>query len=447
MNGKCIVSDLAKNIFHHETALLFSKTDIDAGNGNLIRLFPHHPLQQISGFGGSFTEASGVVYNNMSQKAKTDLLDLYFSKAGNNYNLARLPIQSCDFSLGNYSYINTLEDLNSGKMDFTRDHKNIIPFITAATRVNRDLVLMASPWSPPAFMKTNNDMNRGGRLKTEYYSAWAEVIVRFLQEYSDQGIRITKISIQNEPVAIKPWESCLYTVEQEADFAIHYLKTALAAQGFGAVNIFIWDHDKDGLVDWADRAFANEEGQALIDGIAFHWYSGDHFAQVQYVSRRYPDKELLFTEGCVPQEGEDDVTQLKHGGAYLHDMIGNFNSGATGYIDWNLLLDNLGGPNHMGNLCEAPIQYDADRDRLRINLSYYYIGHFSRFVKAGARVILSSSFHHELESVAFLNPDGERVVVLFNNSPREMTFYVAENDNKCCVSLAANSVCTLILLA
>lgn len=129
--------------------------------------------------------------------------------------------------------------------------------------------LMASPWSPPAFMKTNNDMNGGGKLRRECYADWADIIINYLLEYRRHGINVQALSVQNEPVAVKTWDSCLYSVEEETAFAVQYLRPRLARQGMDEMEIYIWDHDKDGLVDWAELAFADEANYKELTG----WHS------------------------------------------------------------------------------------------------------------------------------------------------------------------------------
>lgn len=441
MKGQCFISQPGAERYHQASPAVFAPRE-ESGQ-QLIKVFPQHRQQRVEGFGGSFTESAGVVYNSLPESARERVLQHYFGQQGNRYTLARLPIQSCDFSLGNHACVNSYQDIQSGKLDFSRDREYLMPFIRDALAVQPEMILMASPWSPPAFMKSNQHMNRGGYLRREDYALWAELIVSWMLEYHRNGICISRLSVQNEPVAVKPWESCLYSVEDEGDFAINYLSKALASHGLGDTELYIWDHDKDGIVDWADRAFADESRRAAIDGVAFHWYTGDHFAQIQHLARRYPEKKLLFTEGCVPAEGRDPDVQLRHGGLYLHDMIGNFNAGACGYIDWNLLLDDEGGPNHQGNRCEAPIQCRQGGEEPVVNLSYHFIGHFSRYVRPDAEVALSSSYDRQLETAAFVNPDGERVLVVFNHGAEARQCRVVEGDMETPLVLDGWSAATL----
>lgn len=440
---------IAKIFRTTETVRLFQEevsfTKRTQDNNNILKVFPHKKKQTIQGFGSSFTEGAGVSFNKMTEKTKEKLLNLYFGANGSRYNLARLPIQSCDFSLGNYAYVKEEVDLLHEIFDFSHDNEYIIPFIKAALKINPDIVFMASPWSPPAFMKTNQSMNKGGELVQKYYESWALVIKKYLDHYLKNGIKIKKLSVQNEPVAVKPWDSCLYTNKNELLFAAKYLRTILEDSPHEDIELYIWDHDKDGLVDWTDQSFSldNQLYAKEIDGVAFHWYTGDHFEQIDYLAKMYPDKDLLFTEGCVPFDKEL-TNNHEHTYTYIHDLIGNFKNGTTGYIDWNILLDHEGGPNHMGNTCEAPILYQAEKDDLIVNLSYYYINHFSHFVEKNAYVILTSSYSNVIENVGFINPSGQKVIVLYNNNDSEVDFKIVENEKECALKMAPKEVATVI---
>ncbi|WP_077319648.1 glycoside hydrolase family 30 protein [Virgibacillus proomii] len=440
MKGTAYFSDVNQQF--KKVTVDFKQRETD--NNQVLKVFSDKTRQKVYGFGSSFTEASGSVYNKMPDSLKQAFIESCFGETGNKYNLVRMPIQSCDFSLGNYAYLESEEDLQQSKVNFDRDKENIIPVARDAVAANPETIFMASPWSPPAFMKTNNNMNGGGYLKEEYYEDWAKLIKLYLDIYKENGIHVQKLSVQNEPVAVKQWDSCLYTNEQEAYFAVKVLKKILSASGYDHIELYIWDHDKDGLIEWADQTFRNSEYRHAIDGIAFHWYTGDHFEQISYLAKAYPEKDLLFTEGCVPQEGFDHNTQEKHGKVYIHDLIGNFKHGMNAFIDWNILLDMDGGPNHMGNTCEAPIQYDGDNQKLHVNLSYYYIGHFSRFVKKGAHVVYSSAYDHSIEQVAFINPEGGKVLVAYNASDDSKAFRVIDKDVETSIELAAKQVVTLI---
>lgn len=439
MNIKCYKSNEQKQF---ETSELSFFGD-DRAEMSLIKVYPKETRQTILGFGGAFTEAAAETMKTMSVDKKEQFLQACFGTEGNQYNFCRTHIQSCDFALGNYAYVEDPSDKNLETFTLERDNQYLIPMIKDALAINPDIQLLASPWSPPAFMKSNQEMNHGGVLKKEYYQMWADMIVKYVEEYEKLGISIHRISVQNEPKATQTWDSCLYTGEEEGIFATKYLRKTLDAHGYSNIVIVIWDHNKDCILERADETFSVVGAKDSVGAIGFHWYTGDHFEALDAVRMKYPEKELIFTEGCVEYSRFKSNNQVKNAEMYLHDMIGNLNQGMNGYIDWNLVLNAQGGPNHVGNFCDAPIMYDKDNDQLDIKLSFHYIGHLSRFVKKGAKRILVSRHTDQVDAVGFVNPDGEKVVVLMNRTENDLKMQVCEDKNVCDITLTAHSVITL----
>lgn len=410
---------------------------------NLVKVYPEVEYQEILGMGGAITEAAASTYAKMSQKNQEKLLELYFGENGNKYNFCRTHIQSCDFALGNYAYVEDPEDTSLETFSIARDKEYILPLIKEAMKKEKELSLLASPWSPPAFMKTNGAMNYGGKLKKEYYQMWADMIARYVTEYGKEGVKISRLTVQNEPMATQSWDSCLYTALEEQEFACGYLRKALDETGNVDVKINIWDHNKECALDRALETLGTEEAMEKIDGVAFHWYTGDHFEALQELRRQFPEKELIFSEGCVEYSRFATDNQVAHAEMYAHDIIGDFNAGMNGYIDWNIYLNDKGGPNHVGNFCDAPVMCDTENDTIDIKLSYYYIGHFSRFVKRGAKRILVSRFTDKVEATGFLNPDGEKVIVLLNRTDEEQKFAFGEGQESCELKMAVHSIMTV----
>ncbi len=410
---RCITTDYSKNEFWKETDIPVGKTEDYA---HLVNIYPELKGHVIQGFGGAFTEASTYNYSKLGEANKRAVIEGYFGKDGLRYNLGRTHIHSCDFALGNYTYIEE-GDRELKSFNIAHDRENMIPMIKdAMAESSSKLYFLASPWSPPAFMKTNGNMNNGGKLKEEYYSVWASYIVRYIQEYEKEGIRIGYLTVQNEPMAVQTWDSCIYTPEEEALFVRKHLAPALAAASLNHVKIFVWDHNKDEVYDRAKAVFASQETSDEVAGVAVHWYSGDHFEALEAVKRRFPEKSLFFTEGCVEYSRFADSSEVAKAEMYAHDMLGNLKAGVEAFFDWNLLLDDKGGPNHVGNFCAAPMMCAPGEDTLEKRLSYYYIGQFSRYIKRGARKIETSRYTDQIETAGFLNPDGERVIVLLNRS-------------------------------
>lgn len=420
---KCYVTD--SNVQFKEREISFKERT--KGEMQQVNVYPETSYQQILGMGGAFTEASAYVFSQMNEEKQEQLLKYYFGKGGNDYNFCRTHIQSCDFALGNYAYMDDAADVELHTFSIERDRKYILPFLKAALKKNGEIELLASPWSPPPFMKTNGEMNHGGKLKKEYYKMWADMIVRYIEEYENEGITIKRLTVQNEPAAVQTWDSCLYSGAEEADFAINYLRRALDEANHLDVKINIWDHNKDIIIERARESFAVPEAREGIDGIAFHWYTGEHFDALAEVNRQYPEKELIFTEGCVEYSRFASENQISHAEMYAHEIIGNFNAGMNGFIDWNLILDKQGGPNHVANYCDAPIMCDVETDTIDVKLSYYYIGHFSRFIRPGAKRILVSKYSPNIEATAFENEDGSRVLVILNRSDTDTEFTINEH--------------------
>lgn len=404
----------------------------------LINLFPDIEYQEIKGFGGAFTEAAATTVDKLSKENRDKIIKLYFDdNEGIGYNFGRVHINSCDFSLGNYACVEendeTLETFN-----INRDKQSMIPMIKDAMQYG-DICMFASPWSPPAYMKTTGMMNKGGKLKEEYFDLWAEFYVKFIEKYKEEGIDIKYITVQNEPKAVQKWDSCVYTAEEERDFVKNYLGKKMEKIG---VKVMFWDHNKERVVDRA-KVVIDSETDKYISGIAFHWYSGDHFEQLEMFNRLYPAKDIVFSEGCYEYSlGAQDTVKI--GEKYAHDMIGNFNNYCNIFCDWNLLLDEKGGPNHVGNFCDAPIMADTVNDKVYIHDSYYYIGHFSKYVKKGAKRIGSSKWTQELDTVSFKNPDGSIVSVVLNMTDKDVPACFYMNGEAVETTMQPHSIATFI---
>ena len=383
---------------------------------------PQRRFQKIEGFGGAFTEAAATTLCKMSPKKQEEIIHAYFNKiTGHGYTLCRTHINSCDFALGNYAYTEVEGDTELKHFSIDRDRQALIPMIKEATRVaGGSLKLFASPWSPPAWMKTTERMNQGGKLKPGYREAWANYYCRYIREYEREGIPIWGLTVQNEPEAVQSWDSCIYSGEDERDFVRDYLGPALHREGLGDVKVIIWDHNRDRMYERAKVVLDDPKAAEYVWGTGFHWYVGDFFENVQRVHDAYPDKHLLFTEGCM--EGGPHLSEWAPGERYARSMIQDLNHWTEGWVDWNLVLDEKGGPNHVGNYCSAPIICDTEADEVLFQSSYYYMGHFSRFIRPGAQRILCASTRDELETTVFLNPDGEVAVIVLNRSEQTIPF-------------------------
>ena len=411
---------------------------------------PAKKAQTILGIGGALTDASAETFAKLPPGRQREILDAYFDiHKGIGYTIGRTNIHSCDFSSGSYTYVNEGDKaLTSFNIDHDRQYR--IPFIKRAlAAAGGKLTLFASPWSPPAFMKTNNDMLHGGKLKPEFQQAWATYYTKFIKAYEKEGIPIWGISVQNEPMATQTWESCVYTAEDERDFLKNHLGPTMRREGLGDRKIIAWDHNRDLVYQRASTILKDPKAAQYVWGIGYHWYEpwsgGDQmFDNVRLVHETFPDKHLLFTEGCADSFKAQDIRNWRLGEMYGRSMINDFNDGAVGWTDWNVLLDETGGPNHVGNFCFAPVHADTKTGELIYTNSYYYIGHFSKFVRPGARRIACSPSRSQLLSTAFANPDGKVSVVVMNKSDQKVAYQLWVDGNAAEVTSLPHSIQTLV---
>lgn len=426
-----------------EKQALTFQTDPNGVENELINVYDDVEYQEILGFGGALTEASAVTINKLSKDKQEEILKAYFdAEHGIGYTFCRSHMNSCDFSLGNYTYVDE-EDPQLTNFDISHDEQAIIPLIQQAkAAAGEPFKLFASPWSPPAWMKTNGEMNNGGQLKREYWQTWADYFVKYIQAYAEHGIEIWGLTVQNEAKARQIWDSCIYTAEEEKDFVRDHLGPTLERHGLGHIKIMIWDHNKERVYDRAKVAFEDAAASKYIWGIGFHWYSGDHFEGLSAVHRRFPDKHLVFTEGC--QEGGVHLGSWKTGERYGHDIMGNLNHGMSAWTDWNIVLDEQGGPNHVKNFCDAPIIADTTTNQVIYESSYYYIGHFSKYIAPGAVRIGCTKYTDKLEASAFKNPNGTIAVIVMNRSEQELPYTLRHRDELAESSVPAHSIQTLL---
>lgn len=393
----------------------------DEGEENcLLNLYPSVTYQTFEGFGGAFTESAGYVYRQMSATQREEMLREYFETDKMAYRMARIPIDSCDFSLGHYEAVENVEDKAFAEFQFRRVEENILPLLDDAQKIyGGNLKLMLTPWSPPAYMKDNGDRNYGGGLKPEYRKVWAAYLCRYIQEYRSRGYLVRRISLQNEPKAAQTWDSCVYSAREEKEFLRDFMWPALQENNLSDIEVFIWDHNKERAYERACEII-DETTNHMVAGIAFHWYSGDHFEALSMIRDRFPDKKLILSEACIEYSKFSSDDSLKNAQKYAHDMIGNMNHGMNGFYDWNIVLDETGGPNHVGNFCDAPFLYDTQNKELIRRNTADYLWHFTQFIKPGAVRIGMTNYSDALEATAFLNSDEEIVVVLLNRTAQEI---------------------------
>jgi len=407
-----------------------------------IKLNNKLTYQNIIGFGGAFTEAAAFTLEKVNANHKANVIDSYYNKdTGLNYTIGRVHINSCDFSLGNYDYVDE-NDINLDSFDINREYQYVIPLIKKAEKkAGRKIPLLASPWSPPSWMKSNNQMNNGGYLLPKFYQAWANYYVKFIDEFKKADLTVAYVSVQNEPAAIQTWDSCIYTAEQERDFIKNYLGPTLR-KAHPEVKIVIWDHNRDIVVERGDTVLKDSEARDYVWGTGLHWYVSEEFSNLTKLHNLHPDKHILFTEGCI--EGGVKLGSYETGERYARNMIGDFRNYCEGYLDWNIVLNEQGGPNHVGNYCDAPIICDTQTDKIHKNSSYYYIGHFSKHIQPGSVRIESNSDNENLKNVAFRTPDNKTVLVVLNESEESYKVKLNYLDSERNVLIKPRSISTFI---
>lgn len=430
---------------------ILNPTSKQTKSTGLITIDTKKTDQTFLGIGGAITDASAEVFAKLSPKKQQEFLTAYYDKnKGIGYSLARTNIHSCDFSSESYTYIEEGDkDLKTFNIDHDRKYR--IPLLKRAIQTaGGNLTLFVSPWSPPAFMKDNNDILHGGVLLPEFAQSWANYYSKFIKVYEKEGIPVWGLTIQNEPMASQRWESCIYTPEAERDFLKNFLGPTLQKEGLGSKNIIIWDHNRgDMLEKRANLVFSDPEVSKYAWGIGFHWYETwnggtPKFESVGKVHEAFPNKNLLFTEGCIEKFDATKFQFWANAERYGINMINDFNNGTTGWTDWNILLDQNGGPNHVGNFCFAPIHADTTKDELIYTPMYYYIGHLSKFIQPGAKRVSNTTSDKTLVSTSFLNTNGKVATIVMNASDKEVVYQITIDSSENTITIPAHAMQTLV---
>jgi len=440
-----------------------------------IQLNFDQKFQTISGFGGAFTEASAHLLNQMSSEKRTEILDAYFSRKGANYSLTRTHMNSCDFSLSNYSYTPVEGDIHLEHFSIEEDREDLIPMIKDALATSEDgFKLFASPWTAAPWMKDNNKWV-GGKLLPEFYDTWALFFSKYADAYKQEGIDIWGFTVENEPLGNgNNWESMHFTPEEMTDFVQHHLGPKLEADGKGHLKILGYDQNRQEIQEWVDVMYKDEASSKYYDGTAIHWYEStyDFFPEaLQYAHQKAPNKYLIQTEACVDSEvpvWKDDAWYWKKEATdwgydwreeekkYLHpkyapanryarDIIGCLNNWVDGWVDWNMVLDRQGGPNWFKNWCIAPIIVDPKADEVYYTPLYYIMTHFSKFIRPGAEVIGVDSTDKNLMVTAAQNPDGSVAVVVFNEGMEQKSFELKTLKSTKQISISPQAIQTILI--
>lgn len=440
-----------------------------------IKLLPQEKLQTITGFGGAFTESSAYLLNKLSKANRDTILKAYFAKDGANYSLTRTHMNSCDFSLTNYSYSPVEDDVNLEHFTIQEDKDDLIPMIKDAMAVSEDgFKIFASPWSAAPWMKDNKSWV-GGKLLPKYYDTWALFFSKYTDAYKAEGIDIWGFTVENEPHGNgNNWESMHFSPKEMTDFVEFHLGPKLEADGYGDKIILGYDQNRAGLKEWVDEMFRDEASSKYFHGTAIHWYEStyDYFPEaLQYAHSKAPNKYLIETEGCVDSQvpvWQDDAWYWKKKATdwgwdwasekdkhlhpkyapvnrYARDIIGCLNNWVDGWVDWNMVLDKQGGPNWFKNWCIAPVIVDPDKDEVYFTPLYYTMAHFSKYIRPEAKIIGLENSDDTLMVTAAQNPDGSITVVLFNEGFQEKSIKLSLNEVETQVSISPQAIQTIVI--
>jgi glucosylceramidase len=440
-----------------------------------ISINPEITYQKITGFGGSFTESSAYLLNKVSQKNRDTILRAYFSKEGANYSLTRTHMNSCDFSLSNYSYSPVEDDRELTHFSVKEDKDDIIPMIKDAMEISEDgFNIIASPWTAAPWMKDNNSWV-GGKLLPKYYDTWALFFSKYLAAYKTEGIDIWGFTVENEPHGNgNNWESMHYSPKEMTDFVQFHLGPKLEADGYGDKIILGYDQNRAGLQEWVDEMYKDDASSKYFDGTAIHWYEStyDFFPEaLQYAHNKAPNKYLIETEGCVDSEipkWQDDAwywskeatdwgwdwasEKDKHlhpkyapVNRYARDIIGCLNNWVDGWVDWNMVLDTQGGPNWFKNWCVAPVIVDPEKDEVYFTPIYYTMAHFSKYIRPKAEIIGVEKSDEDLMVTAAKNTDGSIAVVVFNEGTTQKSFKLSLGEKESTITISAQAIQTILI--
>lgn len=457
---------------HKLTALsTFSTSE----NSSAIVIDSTKKYQTISGFGGAFTESSAYLLNKLSKKNRDLILKAYFAKDGANYSLTRTHMNSCDFSLSNYSYTPVAGDKELIHFSIQEDKDDLIPMIKDALAISEDgFNIFASPWTAAPWMKDNNQWV-GGKLLPEYYDTWALFFSKYLEAYKAEGIDIWGFTVENEPHGNgNNWESMHFSPKEMTDFVQFHLGPKLEADGYGDKIILGYDQNRAGLKEWVDEMYRDEASSKYFDGTAIHWYEStyDYFPEaLQYAHNKAPNKYLIETEGCVDSEvpkWQDDAWYWRKEATdwgwdwasekdkhlhpkyapvnrYARDIIGCLNNWVDGWVDWNMVLDTQGGPNWFKNWCVAPVIVDPEKDEVYFTPLYYVMAHFSKYIRPDAVVIDVQNTNDALMVTAAKNPDGSITVVLFNEGMEKHSFQLTLGEYSKDISINPQAIQTIVI--
>lgn len=443
---------------------------------SVLSVYPQWEYQKVEGFGCALTGTSCVLLAQMPPDQRRQVLGAWFGKGGINARYIRLSIDSCDYSPYEYQAVSDpILDPDLTTFSIQEDRKLILPILKEALAMaEKDCEVLLSPWSPPWQWKTPPETHandaaaygnqavsgqtekpsrgRGGRLKKEYYASWAKYVTLYIQAYLEEGIPVTMLSIQNEPDAATPWDSCLWSGEEEYTFLKDFLYPSLQQAGLAdQIGVFIWDHNKERMAERALQVL-KPDTLPMIMGMAYHWYTGDHFEALSMVHERFPDIILMHSESCplhIPyrhyEPGKKELSiqdrqeDYKDACKYAHDMLGDLNHGMNRWIDWNLIVDRKGGPRHVPGGFGAPLLYEDDGSHTE-TMMYRYIRLIAQSIPRDSVRLAVSCYTSGVEMAALRCPDGTISLLILNPADALTPLTLRMDGVICNVSAPAHSI-------
>lgn len=422
--------------FKNVHSILRKSTEINENccSTNLV-IDPSRKYQRIEGFGGAVTDAAGINWKQLSEPLQKYLIDSYFSKTGLEYNTIRVPIGGSDFSTHPYSYNELpVNDVKLNNFSLSReDYMYKIPMINESLKAaTQPINIIATTWSPPTWMKTNEAITGYSRLKEQYFQTYADYHLKFIQKYSEEGINIWAITTTNEPVngiiPIARFNSLGWTPQPMTRWILNNLGPTIRNSIYNSIKILALDDQRYMIPLFFDKMVQyNSSVMKYIDGLALHYYA-DFYTPASMMSNfaeKYPDKFIIATEACegsYPWETQKVIFgSWKRAENYISDIMEDLNHYVSGWIDWNLCLNSEGGPNWAKNFVDSPIIITGSNEFIKQPM-YYAMGHFSKFIPRNSRRIHieNKSWWSELKSVAFVTPEETIVVALYNRGSRRM---------------------------
>ena len=406
-----------------------------------IEIDPSKTYQNIDGFGYTLTGGSVEVINQLSASKKEALLQELFGNGENSIGISylRLSIGASDLNSSVFSY----DDLPAGQTDITLSQfslskdQALVDMLKKILTINPNIKIIATPWSPPVWMKDNGS-SIGGSLKTEYYGVYAQYFVKYIQEMKKNGITIDAVTPQNEPLHPGNNPSMYMSAEQQRDFIKNNLGPAFQTANL-STKIVVYDHNCD-KPEYPLTILADTEASKFVDGSAFHLYAGNILV-LNNVHNAYPNKNVYFTEQWTGSTGTFSGDLLWH---TKNVVIGSMRNWSKIALEWNLANDASFGPHTPGGCteCKGAITINNSETFTR-NVGYYIIAQASKFIPQNS-VRISSTESGNLSSVAFKTPAGKIALIVLNDGANNETFNIKYNDKVATTSLSANSVATYI---